>query len=125
MYSNKVEHLNIEFSVKRVDFGAEVFDVRLVTIAPHRNTEHHRHAHESLLTVTSGKGQVLVDDFRVDVGPGDSVFVPRWAMHQTQNTGDESMELLAVTDYGLTRHAFLGDHLRTTRMNPKSDADSR
>lgn len=125
LYSNKVEHLNIEFSVKRVDFEAEVFDVRLVTIAPHRNTEHHRHAHESLLTVTSGKGRVLVGDFTVDVGPGDTVFVPRWAMHQTQNTSDQPMELLAVTDYGLTRHAFLGDHLRTTRMNPKMDADSR
>lgn len=125
LYSNKVDHLNIEFSVKRVDFGAEVFDVRVVTIAPHRNTEHHRHAHESLLTVTSGKGRVLVGDFTVDVGPGDTVFVPRWAMHQTQNTGDQSMELLAVTDYGLTRHAFLGDHLRTTRMSPQSDADSR
>lgn len=125
LYSNKVDHLNIDFFVNRVDFGAEVFDVRLVTIAPHRNTEHHRHAHESLLTVTSGKGRVLVGDFTVDVGPGDTVFVPRWAMHQTQNTGDQSMELLAVTDYGMTRHAFLGDHLRTTRMNPTNDADSR
>ncbi|HEV3316426.1 MAG TPA: iron-containing redox enzyme family protein [Candidatus Angelobacter sp.] len=124
LYSNKVEHLNIDFSVNRIDFGAEVFDVRLVNIKPHRNTEHHRHAHESLLTVTKGKGRVLVGDFTVDVAAGDTVFVPRWAMHQTQNTGDESMELLAVTDYGLTRHAFLGDHLRSTRMNPKSDADS-
>lgn len=125
LYSNKMEHLNIEFSVNRVDFGAEVFDVRLVTIAPHRNTEHHRHAHESLLTVTKGKGRVLVGDLTVDVGPGDTVFVPRWAMHQTQNMTDDTMELLAVTDYGLTRHAFLGDHLRTTRMNPGRDADSR
>jgi quercetin dioxygenase-like cupin family protein len=125
LYSNKDERLNIEFSVNRVDFGAEVFDVRLVSIAPHRNTEHHRHAHESLLTVTSGKGRVLVGDFAVDVGPGATVFVPRWTMHQTQNTGDQPMELLAVTDYSLTRHAFLGDHLRTTRMNPKQDADSK
>jgi pyrroloquinoline-quinone synthase len=125
LYSNKDERLNIEFSVNRVDFGAEVFDVRLVSIAPHRNTEHHRHAHESLLTVTSGKGRVLVGDFAVDVRPGATVFVPRWTMHQTQNTGDQPMELLAVTDYSLTRHAFLGDHLRTTRMNPKQDADSK
>lgn len=125
LYSNRVENLNIDFSVKRVDFNAEVFDVRLVSIAPHRNTEHHRHAHESLLTVVKGKGRVLVGDFTVDAGPGDTVFVPRWAMHQTQNTTDETMELLAVTDYGLTRHAYLGDHLRTTRMNPERDVDSK
>jgi quercetin dioxygenase-like cupin family protein/pyrroloquinoline quinone (PQQ) biosynthesis protein C len=125
LYSNRVEHLNVEFSVNRVDFGAEVFDVRLVSIAPHCNTEHHRHAHESLLTVVKGKGRVLVGDFKVDVGPGDTVFVPRWTMHQTQNAADETMELLAVTDYGLTRHAYLGDHLRTTRMNPERDVDSK
>jgi pyrroloquinoline quinone (PQQ) biosynthesis protein C/quercetin dioxygenase-like cupin family protein len=125
LYSNRVEHLNVEFSVSRVDFGAEVFDVRLVSIAPHRNTEHHRHAHESLLTVVKGKGHVLVGDFKVDVGPGDTVFVPRWSMHQTQNATGETMELLAVTDYGLTRHAYLGDHLRTTRINPERDIDSK
>lgn len=124
LYSNKSEELNVEFSVDRVNFGAEVFDVRLVTIAPHRNTELHRHAHESLLTVTSGKGRVEVGDFSIDVAAGDTVFVPRWTMHQTQNTGDEPMKLLAVTDYNLTRHAYLGDHLRTTRLNPKKDADS-
>jgi pyrroloquinoline quinone (PQQ) biosynthesis protein C/quercetin dioxygenase-like cupin family protein len=125
LYSNRVEHLGIDFTVKRVEFGAEVFDVRLLNVAPHRNTEHHRHAHESLLTVVKGKGRVLVGDFTVEVGPGDTVFVPRWSMHQTQNTTDETMELLAVTDYGLTRHAYLGDHLRTTRMNPQQDVDSR
>jgi quercetin dioxygenase-like cupin family protein/pyrroloquinoline quinone (PQQ) biosynthesis protein C len=125
LYSNRVEPLNIEFSVSRVDFGAEVFDVRQVTIAPHRNTEHHRHAHESLLTVVKGKGRVLVGDFTVDVKAGDTVFVPRWSMHQTQNITDEPMELLAVTDYGLTRHAYLGDHLRSTRMNPERDVDSK
>jgi quercetin dioxygenase-like cupin family protein len=125
LYSNRVEHLRIDFSVQRVDFGAEVFDVRLVNIAPHHNTEHHRHAHESLLTVVKGKGRVLVGDFAVDVGPGDTVFVPRWSMHQTQNATDEPMELLAVTDYGLTRHAYPGDHLRTTRMKPEHDSDSK
>jgi pyrroloquinoline quinone (PQQ) biosynthesis protein C/quercetin dioxygenase-like cupin family protein len=123
LYSNKVEPLNIEFSVNRVDFGAEVFDVRQVTVAPHRNTEHHRHAHESLLTIVKGRGRVLVGDFTIDVKAGDTVFVPRWAMHQTQNSTDEPMEFLAVTDYGLSRRAYLGDHLRSTRMNPLQDAD--
>jgi quercetin dioxygenase-like cupin family protein/pyrroloquinoline quinone (PQQ) biosynthesis protein C len=123
LYSNKVEPLNIEFSVSRVDFDAEVFDVRRVSIAPHRNTEHHRHPHESLLTVVKGQGRVLVGDFTIDVKAGDTVFVPRWAMHQTQNSTDETMELLAVTDYGLSCRAYLGDDLRTTRLNLHQDAD--
>jgi len=124
LYSNKVENLNIEFSVERVNFGADVFDVRVVHIPPGRNNELHRHSHESLLTVTRGNGRVKVDDLTIDVATGDTVFVPRWAMHQTQNTGDQPMELLAVTDYGLTRRAFLGENLRTTRMSPRNDADS-
>ncbi|MBZ5490378.1 MAG: cupin domain-containing protein [Acidobacteriia bacterium] len=84
------------------------------------NTEHHRHIHESLLAVVKSKGRVLVGDFAVEAGPGDTVFVPRWSMHQTQNATDEPMELLAVTDYGLTRQAYLGDHLRTARMNSRT-----
>jgi quercetin dioxygenase-like cupin family protein/pyrroloquinoline quinone (PQQ) biosynthesis protein C len=125
LYSNSVGHLNIDFSVRRVQFGADVFDVRLVTIPPHRNNEYHRHSHESLLTVMKGKGRVRVGDSVLNVSAGDTVFVPRWEMHQTQNTGDEVMELLAVTDYGLTQQAFLGDSLRTTRMSPEADVDAK
>ena len=125
LYSNQVERLNIDFTVRRVGFEADVFDVRVVNIPPHRNNELHRHSHESLLTVTRGQGKVRVGDHLIDVAAGDTVFVPRWVMHQTQNTGDEPMELFAVTDYGLTRRAFLGDNLRTTRMTPSSDADAR
>src|SRR5437763_5291896 len=84
LYSNRVEHLNIEFSVNRVDFGAEVFDVRLVSIKPRSNTEHHRHGHESLLTVTRGKGRAMLAVFSVEVSAGDMGSVPPCAMHLTR-----------------------------------------
>jgi oxalate decarboxylase/phosphoglucose isomerase-like protein (cupin superfamily) len=44
------------------------------------------------------------------------VFVPRWAMHQTRNLGSDELVIMAITDFGLTDRAFLGDHLRTTRQ---------
>lgn len=125
LYSNEDKDLNIEFFVQRVDFGAEVLDVRLVKIPPRHNNECHRHPHESLLTVTKGIGRITVGDFAIEVSPGDTVFVPRWTLHQTQNTSDECLELLAVTDYGLTRRACLGENLGAIRMKPQNDADSK
>jgi len=52
---------------------------------------------------------VLVDERTLAVRAGDTVLVPRWALHQTQNTGTTEMRFLAVTDFGLTERAYLGD----------------
>jgi cytochrome P450 len=46
---------------------------------------------------------------------GDAVFVPRWAIHQSQNLGDREMVILAITDYGLTGKAFMGNYYRASR----------
>jgi quercetin dioxygenase-like cupin family protein/pyrroloquinoline quinone (PQQ) biosynthesis protein C len=124
LYRNTADKLNIDFSVQRVNFNAEVFDVRLVEIAPGKNNEKHRHPHESLLSVLRGGGRVVVDDRTIEVGPGDTVFVPRWALHETQNTGADPMVLLATTDYAFTQRVLTGNHLMTTRLHPEQDADS-
>lgn len=115
MYANTIDRLNVHFTVERVPFPAEVLDPRLVRIAPGSCNERHKHAHESLFFVISGRGQVRIGDAAVDVQAGDMAFVPRWVLHQTENLGDEEMVLLAVTDYGLTGKAFIGDYDRTAR----------
>jgi oxalate decarboxylase/phosphoglucose isomerase-like protein (cupin superfamily) len=43
------------------------------------------------------------------VRAGDTVVVPRWALHQTQNLGTVEMRFLAVTDFNLSQRAFVGD----------------
>jgi pyrroloquinoline quinone (PQQ) biosynthesis protein C/quercetin dioxygenase-like cupin family protein len=116
LYRNQHESLNIDFSVERVAFGAEVLDPRLVRIPAGRFNEKHRHAHETIFFIVSGSGRVVVDERETPVGPGDIVFVPRWAFHQTQNTGPGEMTILAVTDFGLTSKAFIGDYLKTARL---------
>ena len=116
LYSNLNERLNIEFSVDRIPFNAEAMDPRIVRIPPGRYNEKHRHAHESVFYIISGSGRVLVNDSTVKVKAGDIVFVPRWAMHQSQNTGDAEMKILAVTDFGLTGKAYIGNYLKTARM---------
>jgi len=118
----KLNDLNIEFSVRRVSFGAEVFDVHLVNI-PRRNNEHHRHADESLLSVTRGcRPSCGWAQWMLSLGILSSCRDGQCI--RLRIAGDHTIEILANTHYGLTRHAFLGGHLCSIRMNPGNDADS-
>lgn len=122
MYENEVPKLNIKFTVERLPLAAEVLDPRMVRIPAGKFNEKHKHAHETLLHVLEGSGQVLVDDRVLPVRAGDSILVPRWAMHQTQNLGTTEMRILAVTDFRLSQRALVGD-ATDYRMN--SDVDAR
>jgi oxalate decarboxylase/phosphoglucose isomerase-like protein (cupin superfamily) len=51
-----------------------------------------------------------------EVEPGDLVFVPRWALHQSENTGADTLTVLALTDFGLTEKAYVGNPMKTTRL---------
>lgn len=116
IYSNSVPHLNIEFAVDRLSFPVtEVLDPRIVSIPAGKNNEKHRHAHEALFYILQGAGRVTIDDRFIEVAAGDVVFVPRWCVHQSQNTSEVEMQILAITDFGLTSKV-LGDYDRQTRM---------
>lgn len=115
LYHNSDERLGIEFSVERLPFATEVFDARVLRVAPRKSNERHRHPHESVFHVIQGRARVFIDSVSVEVGPGDVVFVPRWAHHRSENISDEELTILALTDFGLTERAFIGDHLSPTR----------
>jgi mannose-6-phosphate isomerase-like protein (cupin superfamily)/pyrroloquinoline quinone (PQQ) biosynthesis protein C len=124
MYENEVPRLNIQFTVERLPLAAEVLDPRMVRIPAGKFNEKHKHAHETLIHILAGSGQVVIDDRALPVRPGDSVLVPRWAMHQTQNLGDTEMRFLAVTDFRLSQRAFVGDATEY-RMNVDIDGKRR
>jgi pyrroloquinoline quinone (PQQ) biosynthesis protein C/mannose-6-phosphate isomerase-like protein (cupin superfamily) len=115
LYENERADLGIHFSVERVPFNTDVFDARVLRVAVGSSTEKHKHPHESLLYVVSGHGKVEVNRGSFDVEAGDLVFVPRWAVHQSHSTGEELL-VLAITDFGLTERAFVGNHLKVTRL---------
>lgn len=100
----------IEFSVERYPCAAQVLDPRVVRIPPGKFNNCHKHAHETLFYFISGVGEILVGKTWVKVKPGDAVFAPRWAIHQTHNTGDEELVLLAITDYYLTSQVYIGKY---------------
>jgi mannose-6-phosphate isomerase-like protein (cupin superfamily)/pyrroloquinoline quinone (PQQ) biosynthesis protein C len=116
VYDNENERLNIEFYVTRAPFPAEVLDPRFVRIPEGKFNENHKHAHETVFVVMQGTGEIHVDGRVVEVRPGDLVFVPRWSMHQSRNTGSGELLLLAIADFGLTGKAYIGDYLKTARM---------
>lgn len=117
VYENKNDRLNIDFSVERYGFPyLQTMDPRVVRIAPGKNNEYHKHAHESLFVILAGEGEVRVGDAWRPVKQGDVAFVPRWIFHQTRNTSKtETLVILAITDFGFTK-AVLGDYDKRTRL---------
>jgi pyrroloquinoline quinone (PQQ) biosynthesis protein C/quercetin dioxygenase-like cupin family protein len=122
LYANQVDKLNIEFTVERLPLSAEILDPRMVRIPAGKYNENHKHAHETLIHILDGSGQVVVDGRALSVAPGDTILVPRWAMHQTRNLGATEMRFLAVTDFRFTQRAYLGD---ATDYRHNADADAR
>lgn len=110
LYENKDERLCVDFTVTKIGFQCESLDPRVVRIAPHRRNERHRHAHETFYYIVQGSGRVAIDGTVIAVGPGDMAFVPRWSLHQTANDSDETMIVLAITDFAFTHQAHIGEH---------------
>jgi len=103
LYSNEDPSENISFSVSRFPFPSQVLDPRLIEIPAGKCNEKHRHAHETFFYILSGQGEVLVEEKVIKVSAGEGVFVPRWADHQTKNTGPSPLVFLGVTDFNLTK----------------------
>jgi len=116
LYANRIASHDIDFEVHRIPMAGDVLDARLVRIPAGRRNELHKHAHESIFHIVRGSGIVHVNDAALPVGAGDVVFVPRWAMHQTENTDVGEMVILAITDHKLTGRALIGNYDETARL---------
>ena len=125
MYRNTNERLGIDFAVQRLAFPElQTMDPRVVRIAPGRNNELHKHAHESLFVVLEGEAEVRIGDVWQTLRQGSVAFVPRWIFHQTRNpSADQELVLLAITDFGFTS-AVLGDYDTRTRLAHEGDQAS-
>jgi mannose-6-phosphate isomerase-like protein (cupin superfamily) len=113
MREERDDKRNQQFSVTRLPCEAEALDPRVVRIAPGKFNNLHKHAHETFFCLLQGSGQILVGDDWVQVKAGESVFAPRWAMHQTHNTGDCDLVMLAITDFYLSNKVFVGKNSTT------------
>lgn len=98
----------IEFTVERYPGIYEALDPRVVRISPGKTNNLHKHAHETLFYIVTGVGRILIETTWVSVKAGDAVHAPRWVMHQTANTGDDELVMLAITDYFCTVQVYVG-----------------
>jgi mannose-6-phosphate isomerase-like protein (cupin superfamily)/pyrroloquinoline quinone (PQQ) biosynthesis protein C len=117
LYHHHNPSLAIDFQVQRLPLaGLQVLDPRLVRIAPGCRNESHRHAHESIFVVLAGEGELRIGAETVPLKAGDVACVPRWLVHQSRNSSSsEELQLLAITDFGLTS-GVLGDYDQRTRL---------
>ncbi len=121
LYHNADAAEALEFRVERLPFQAEVLDPRVVRIPAGKRNELHKHGHETVIHIMSGQCSVQVDDQLLDAGAGDTVFVPRWALHRATNTGVEELSYFAVTDFGFASRVHRGDYLDGHRQKPEND----
>ena len=121
LYHNADPDQALEFRVERLPFHAEVLDPRVVRIPAGKCNELHKHGHETVIHVMSGRCSVQIDDQLIEAGAGDTVFVPRWALHRATNTGREELSYFAVTDFGFASRVHRGDYLDGHRLKRQND----
>ncbi len=57
---------------------------------------HHHPNMEEIIYVLSGSGEQWVEREMKIVGPGDTIYIPAGTIHATYNTGDQTLEFLAI-----------------------------
>jgi len=60
---------------------------------------HKFHIHprmEEIIYILSGTAEEWVENEKRIVGPGDMIYIPAGAVHATYNTGEETLEFLAI-----------------------------
>lgn len=79
-------------------YVGQALDVLTIDLPPTTRTHSQPCGHDTVIHVLEGHGSTTVGDQTFPVSAGDTVFVPRWELHQTQNTGTLTLRVLVVTD---------------------------
>lgn len=78
------------------EHGLSALAVWLQRIAAGCATPPHRHDCEEVVIVQAGEGTLHLHDREHSFRAGDTLIVPRNALHQIRNTGPETLQLLAA-----------------------------
>ena len=70
----------------------------LTIVPPGADIGIHTHAmdNEEMYIIISGKGAMIIDGERFEIGPGDVVFNEAGSAHGLWNTGEEEMKLVVL-----------------------------
>lgn len=87
------------------------FDNRIIEVdchiyPPHTKSVTHKH-NEAIIFVLRGRGYSLLDDERIDWGPGDTLYIPAGVWHQHEVLSDEPAMVIAIKPLPLQE--YLGE----------------
>lgn len=89
----------LEWMVSGAIGNSDTLTVGKCFIAPGRNNPVHHHPNcDEVLHVIRGRILHRVDDERVEMTAGDTISIPKGAIHNATNIGDEECELLICFD---------------------------
>lgn len=93
-----IKDLSIRWLITKKD-GAENFAMRLFEMEPEGHSPWHQHDWEHEVFVLEGEGIVKTEDEKVNLSPGDALFMPPMKWHQFINTGKETLRFLCLVPY--------------------------
>ncbi|MGC1377543.1 MAG: cupin domain-containing protein [Anaerolineales bacterium] len=82
--------------------GAENIAVTLVEMDVDGFQHIHKHEPEQTYTILEGSGVMTVSGERQHVEPGDCIFIPSWAEHGLENTGETALIYLSAASPSFT-----------------------
>lgn len=72
-------------------------DATLHEIDPGVTSTTHRHSWDAMVLCLAGWGWTMVDDTRIDWGPGDALHLPAWSWHRHGNEGNEAARFISAS----------------------------
>jgi gentisate 1,2-dioxygenase len=79
-------------------FTLPTVDCRLQALAPHLETEPHRHSSATAYYVLEGQGRTVVNDAELVWEAGDAFVLPAWTWHSHHNRGPETAVLFSADE---------------------------
>ncbi len=76
--------------------GFQTLEVWIQTVDPGAATPVHRHNCEEAIVILEGHGVLALEGLEQAFGPGETLVVPRDAVHQVTCTGTEPLRLVAA-----------------------------
>jgi quercetin dioxygenase-like cupin family protein len=81
--------------------GSDNLSLGTQRVPPGAGIPRHRHAYmDEFFYVLGGSGTVLLNDERLPIQKGDTIFIPKGSWHAFENLGDELFLLFATTPTG-------------------------
>jgi gentisate 1,2-dioxygenase len=76
--------------VQFVDLPSHAISLTIGGLVPGGRSNRHRHTYETILYVLEGRGYSVIEDKKIEWGPGDALYIPVWAWHHHVNTDSEN-----------------------------------